>query len=184
MTDGRTCPNGHAVFEGDAYCTVCGARAGSGDAPALRHGQDRYGRGKWIVLGSVVLLLAVAGVGAWVARSTDEDEVRPVPTTAEFCDGYMEFGSRITLIPPASDEYAEELKDAASDFEDVGTPNAMPADAKAGLQISLDAIQDLDDDATQKEMAAIPNQLDIPDRNQLEAFNSYVKETCLGVLER
>ena len=113
-------------------------------------------------------LMLIAGGATACSNSASKED---------FCNGYDDF---IQALADADAEknYGEQLKDAASDFEDVGTPEDIPDDAKEGLEIVMDAIQDLDDDATPDDISNMNEDLSEDDNKKAEAFQEYLAKTC------
>ena len=72
----------------------------------------------------------------------------------------------------------EILKKAAQRIEDVGTPKDIPDDAKEGLQLTLDAIADLPDDASVEDMGAPRGRFSEADKEKTDAFSEYLEKTC------
>ena len=72
----------------------------------------------------------------------------------------------------------EILKKAAKRIEDVGTPEDIPDDAKEGLQLTLDAIAELPDDASAEDMAGLEDEFSEADKEKTDAFSKYLEETC------
>jgi len=95
----------------------------------------------------------------------------------DFCAGYDDF---VQALADADEKknYGEQLKEAASDFEDVGTPEDIPDDAKEGLEIVMEAIQELDDDATLDDVSNLSEDLSEDENKKAEAFQEYLSKTC------
>ena len=88
--------------------------------------------------------------------------------------------------PPArstgeEEDLGEILKKAAKKIEDVGTPEDIPDDAKDGLEVTLDAIEDLPDDASAEDMAGLESELSEDDKKKIDAFSDYLDKTCPDV---
>ena len=114
-------------------------------------------------------LVLVVGTATGCSNSASKEE---------FCDGYEDFIKALVDIDPDAKEYAKKLKEAASDFEDVGVPDDISDDAKEGRDIVLDAIQDLDDDATPEDISNLDSDLSEDDRKKADAFEAYLAKTC------
>jgi hypothetical protein len=72
----------------------------------------------------------------------------------------------------------KEVKDFVNKFEDVGTPKDMPADARAGFELFTGEAKKVKDDASQEDLQAIGTDLSDDDTKKVEAFFTYVGETC------
>ncbi len=76
--------------------------------------------------------------------------------------------------------YARSLKSQAEHFEDVGTPEDIPDDAREGFEIYIDALDDVDaDDLGNPENLKDEYSEDDP---KVEAFFTYQNEICVGDL--
>ena len=114
-------------------------------------------------------LVLVAG-GA-TACSNDASE-------KEFCDGYEDFISALVGIDQEGDNFVEDLKEAASDFEEVGVPGDIPDDAKDGRDLVLETIADLDDDATPQDVQELDKDFSEDEQEKADAFEKYLEDTC------
>jgi len=114
-------------------------------------------------------LVLIAGTATGCSSSASKED---------FCDGYDNFIKALVDIDAESDDYGKKLKEAASEFEDVGTPDDISDDAKEGLEIVLDAIQDLDDDASAEDISNLDADLSEDERKKADAFEEYLAKTC------
>jgi hypothetical protein len=96
----------------------------------------------------------------------------------DFCNGYEDFIKALIGISADEKNYGEKVKDAASKFEDVGTPDDISDDAKEGLEIVFDAIKDLDDDASQEDISNLDADLSKDEQKKADAFQAYLEKTC------
>ena len=113
------------------------------------------------------LVLVAGGATACSGSASKED----------FCKGYDDFLQALADADSEKD-YGEQLKAAASDFEDVGTPEDIPDDAKEGLETVLEAIEGLDDDATPEDIQKLNEDLSEDENKKAEAFEEYLSKTC------
>lgn len=145
----------------------------------------------------VALLLAGGAVAAGVLLTGDDDIDSGGPATAiappddasveDFCDAYTGQLDELSGIDPGSTpaEQAESLVKAlqtyAETLEEVGTPEAIPADAREGFEITLRELGDLDVDDVQQ---AIEDQsgefveLSKDDEEKVAAFDQYATNEC------
>ena len=119
-------------------------------------------------IGMVAASLVLVAGGATACSSSASKE--------DFCNGYEDFIQ--ALIEAEGENYGEKLKDAASDFEDVGTPDDIPDDAKEGLEIVMDRIQEIDDDATPEDVQNLDQDLSEDEQKKADAFEEYLQKTC------
>ena len=130
-----------------------------------------------LALGGV--LLAVPGLMSCGGDDGDgsgdgKDEV----TVEEFCAAAEKFENTFTETDTTNlIEGVEALKDAARELKDVGTPDDIPDDAREGLELTLDKLIALPDDADETDL------MDVLDFNEDEraksmAFEDYLNATC------
>ncbi len=99
-------------------------------------------------------------------------------STDDFCAAFQGFEDDLTGLTGQEENLGEILKKAAQKIADVGTPEGIPDDAKAGLQLTLDALLDLPDDATVEDMAGLEAEFSDADKEKTDAFTKYLAETC------
>jgi hypothetical protein len=96
----------------------------------------------------------------------------------DFCGAFQAFYDDLQKVTGEEDNLGEILKKAAKRIEDVGTPKDITDDAKAGLQLTLDAIDDLPDDASAEDMAGIEQDYTDKEKAKTDAFTEYLGKTC------
>lgn len=96
----------------------------------------------------------------------------------DFCAGYEDFISAVFKVQADDKDYVEKLKDAAAEFEDVGTPGDIPDDAAEGRELVLKAIEDIDDDATPEDIADLESDFSEDEQKKADAFEEYLSKTC------
>lgn len=96
----------------------------------------------------------------------------------DFCGAFQAFYEDLQEVTGEEGNLGEILKKAAKRIEDVGTPKGIPDDAKEGLELTLDAIKDLPDDASAEDMAGIEEDFSDAEKKKTDAFSSYLEETC------
>jgi hypothetical protein len=96
----------------------------------------------------------------------------------DFCAAFQSFYDDLINVGDDEENLGKVLKDAADKIEDVGTPEGIPDDAKEGLGITLDAINDLPDDASAEDIAQIESDFSEDEKEKTDAFNDYLDETC------
>ena len=99
-------------------------------------------------------------------------------STEDFCGAFQAFADDLTDVTGEEENLGEILKKAAKRIEDVGTPKDIPDDAKEGLQLTLDAIADLPDDASAEDMSTLEDEFSEADKAKTDAFSKYLEETC------
>jgi len=96
----------------------------------------------------------------------------------DFCGAFQSFYDDLQEVDGTEDNLGEILKKAAKKIEDVGTPEDIPEDAEDGLELTLDAIKDLPDDASAEDMAGIQEDFSEKDQEKADAFTAYLEKTC------
>src|SRR4029078_9803940 len=80
-----------------------------------------------------------------------------MPTNAskeEFCGNFDALAEDIGKLDPTdSDGALRAARDAVEKMRTTGTPDGIPDDARHGLEVTLDAIDSLADDATVEDLA-------------------------------
>jgi hypothetical protein len=128
------------------------------------------------VLLAMPVLVSCGGDGE--SGSGKEDGDRPAVSAEVFCSAAEKFENTFTETDTTHlDRAIEALKDAARELEDVGTPAEIPDDAREGLELTLDKLIGLPDDAEESDLMAV---LDLTDdeRARSTAFEDYLDATC------
>jgi hypothetical protein len=107
-----------------------------------------------------VTVLVVAGVTAACGAPSDA-------STGDFCEAVDKVSHNAT-------DY-DEMRDAAAELNDVGTPDGISDDARDGFEISMDAFDDSEDE---KDLEQAQEDLSSDEKKKVEAFNSYIDKTC------
>jgi hypothetical protein len=107
-------------------------------------------------------------------KSGDGDKV----SVEEFCSAAEKFENTFTETDTTNlPEGVGALKDAAQELKDVGTPEDIPDDAREGLELTLDKLIALPDDADQTDLMEMLD-LDEDERAKSMAFEDYLDGTC------
>jgi hypothetical protein len=96
----------------------------------------------------------------------------------DFCAAFQGFYDDLTSITGTEDNLGEILKNAAKKIEDAGTPEDIPDDAKEGLELVLDQIDELPDDATADDISGLEGDLTEEEQKKSDAFTEYLNKTC------
>jgi hypothetical protein len=96
----------------------------------------------------------------------------------DFCGAFQAFYDDLSGVTGNEANLGEILKKAAKRISDAGTPDGIPADAKEGLQLTLDAIDSLPDDASSEDMAGLDATFSAADQKKVDAFTAYLDKTC------
>ena len=96
----------------------------------------------------------------------------------DFCGAFEEFYQDLTSVTTDQTDLGKVLKNAAERIRDVGTPEDIPDDAKEGLELTLDAIDELPDDATSEDIEQIEADYSEDEKKKTDAFQEYLEKTC------
>ena len=100
-------------------------------------------------------------------------------STADFCDAYNDLFDRVLGADPTdSAATVRAFKQWAADMADVDAPADMPDDARHGYELFVQQAQDIDEDASLDDLAALGEGLSDADRADGEAFNSWTTDNC------
>jgi hypothetical protein len=114
-----------------------------------------------------------SGSGAKAGGGKDDST-----STEDFCGAFKAFADDLADVTGQEPNLGEILKKAAQRIEDVGTPDDIPDDAKEGLQLTLDAILALPDDASIEDMGGLEDEFSDADKEKTDAFSEYLDKTC------
>ena len=129
-------------------------------------------------LAAATLILVAGGAVGCGGDDGSGGSDEKTASKADFCGAFQAFYDDIQGISGEEDNLGEILKKAANRIEDVGTPEGIPDDAKEGLQLTLEAIDDLPDDATAEDMAGLEGDFSEEDTAKADAFTEYLAKTC------
>jgi hypothetical protein len=100
-------------------------------------------------------------------------------TVEEFCAAAEKFENTFTETDTTNlTEGLGALRDAARELKDVGTPDDIPDDAREGLELTLDKLIALPDDADETDLLDMLD-FDEDERAKSMAFEDYLNTTCL-----
>ncbi len=75
------------------------------------------------------------------------------------------------------------LKSVATQFEQIGPPSDMPAAAQRALQVAIDKIKALPDDATAEEVSKAADDLTDAEKKDQEVLGQYVQDKCMPAIQ-
>ena len=128
------------------------------------------------------LLAVMALLLGFLAGCGDDSSDAPESASVEdFCGVFLDLAQTAQEQgADASDADAIKLlKDLADKLEEVGTPEDMPEDARDGLQLLIDKIKDLPDDATAEDLANVEKDFTEEDKANQEALQTYLADKCV-----
>jgi hypothetical protein len=98
----------------------------------------------------------------------------------DFCANFDALDSDLADMgdDPDPQEAIKTLKEAGDDIEDTGTPEDASDDEREGLQVTLDTIDDIDDDASLDDISKMDDDVSDADQKKMDAFSDYLDKTC------
>jgi len=127
-------------------------------------------------------LVLVAG-GAVGCGDDDDSASDKAASKDEFCGAFQSFYEDLVSLSGEEDNLGEILKKAAKRIRETGTPEDIPDDAKEGLEITLDEIDDLPDDASVEDLSGLDTELSEDEKKKTDAFQDYLEKTCPDIGE-
>lgn len=135
-------------------------------------------------LGTLAASLVLVAGGAVACGGDDGDGGGgDAASKDDFCAAFQGFYDDLTSVTGEEEDLGKVLKDAAQQIKDAGTPEDIPDDAKEGLDLVLDQIDDLPDDATAEDIANLETDLSDDDQAKSDAFTEYLDKTCPDIGE-
>lgn len=131
-----------------------------------------------VALAAASLVLVVGGAAGC---GGDDGDLDKGASTKEFCGAFEAFLKDLTGLTAESDDIGKVLKDAAKEIRDVGTPDDISDDAKEGLELTLDAIDELADDAKAEDIQKMGEDLSEAEKKKTDAFEKYLDKKCPDV---
>jgi hypothetical protein len=124
-------------------------------------------------------LVLVAGGAVGCGGDGGGGDGHGAPSAKEFCGELEDFHTAYANSDPTGDlkGYIRTIKQSAARLGDLGTPDSMPSDAKAGFALTVQRIKALPDDATVDQLAQIGDVSDA-DQKKLDALDDYIGTTC------
>lgn len=136
-----------------------------------------------LIAGFVLVMGSLVGCGGSDSDGGDSADSGSMPTSAskdDFCGNFQGLAEDLAGMDPKSDTASavKALKDAVAKMRSTGTPDGIPDDARHGLEVTLDAIDSLPDDATASDISGLEDTLSDADKKDADAFDSYLSDEC------
>ena len=109
------------------------------------------------------------------ASSGPDDQEQKVTA---FCNVIVGIASQSTQNTSDADAL-KLLKKVGEEFDQIGAPDDMPEDAQRALQLAIDKIKAIPDDATAEEVAKAAGDLTAAQKQDQAALGRYVQEKCM-----
>ena len=101
-------------------------------------------------------------------------------STEDFCGNFEQLAADLAKVSPEDDAAAgvKVLQDASASMRETGVPEDASDDIREGLEVTLDAIDALPEDATVDDIGALEDSFTKDDEEKAGAFDDYLDETC------
>jgi hypothetical protein len=125
-------------------------------------------------------LALVAGTAAGCGGGAAPADAPADASREDFCGVFDEFLKDVRELGEDAEtaDQVKALKDTGERLEEVGTPEDMPEDARQGFELTVQAIAELPDDATDKELDQVQEDFSEEEQEQSDAFDEYLAEAC------
>lgn len=125
------------------------------------------------LLAASMTLVAVSTVGCSSGPPTDA-------SADDFCGTFEKFVDEANSLgeEPDPKDVITALKKVGEELEEVGTPEGIPEDARAGFELTVETIKGLDEDSTLEEIQTLDEDFTDAEQKQSDAFDAYLTETC------
>lgn len=139
-----------------------------------------------VTIASVALVLGgLAGCGGNDDSSSAKDDASSSASSGsgasqeEFCSSFTDMLKGIVSTNQSNvSQQVKTLKQNASDLQDVGAPDAMPDDAKKGLDVFVGAVDKIPDNASMKQLQSLGTDLSPEQDKQGQAFVNWAQTNC------
>lgn len=127
------------------------------------------------------LALAVSGLAG--CGGDDDSDAGGLPRDAssdDFCSAFTTFAKDIEEFAVDADASAavEAMQGFSDDIREVGVPESASDEDAEGLEVTLDAIDDLDSDASIEEISSLDEDFSEAEKEKADAFGDYLEEEC------
>ena len=135
----------------------------------------------------LLLLGLLTGCGSDSSSTAASDEptsgassgaVDQAQKVTAFCNVIVSIASQSTQSTSDADAL-KLLKRVGEQFDRIGAPDDMPEDAQRALQLAVDKIKAIPDDATAEEVAKAAGDLTAAQKKDQAALGQYVQEKCM-----
>lgn len=136
---------------------------------------------KHALLAASLVLVAGATVGCGDGDTSDSEAGAPTDaSTEDFCGTFEDFYDEVReLGADAKDEdVVKALKGIGEKLDEVGTPEDISDDAREGFELTVEAIDGLEDDASQEDIAKLEDEFSEDETKKTDAFDDYLAKTC------
>ena len=126
---------------------------------------------------AVATLALVAGATAGCGASGPPTDASEKDFCGVFEDFYAEMGEM--GADASTSDGIKALKKVAEELKEVGTPEDISDDAREGFELTIEAIESIEDDATEEEIGKLLEEdFSKEEQEKADAFDEYLEKTC------
>lgn len=134
-----------------------------------------------VPMGFLRLATGLLLVGALAVGCAAEEEPEQPSAEELYCQAFRDYYERTSTGGDQGDaEVIASMKIFAAEASRLDLPDSMSADAQAGLRTWIALIDEVPDDATQADVAALGQDLSAEQVEQLDAYYLYSNARCLS----
>lgn len=132
-----------------------------------------------VVAGLVLTMGGLVGCGG----DDGDSESGGLPRDAsseDFCANFEQLAKDLGAFSPDADpaEAITKMQDASEKMRDTGVPESATDDQAEGLEVTLDAIDGIDADASLDDLGSLEDQFSEAEQEKADAFDDYLDEEC------
>ena len=126
----------------------------------------------------------VLTIGGLVACGGDEDSTAGgLPREAsidDFCGNFEQFAQELGELGSSADasQAVTVMQDMSEAMRETGVPESATDEQAEGLEVTLDAIDELDADAAMDDLANLEDSFSESEQEKADAFDDYLDEEC------
>ncbi len=101
-------------------------------------------------------------------------------SSEDFCANFEQLSEDLGGVTPDSDpaDAISTMQDASQEMRETGVPENATDEEAEGLEVTLDAIDELDPDASLEDLGNLEDQFSKSDQEKADAFDDYLDEEC------
>ncbi len=145
-----------------------------------RSGQGRVvGMKTGLVMAGLVLTMGGL-VGCGGDGDSDSGGIPRDASSEDFCANFQQLAEDLGAFSPDADpaEAISKMQAASGDMRDTGVPESATDEQAEGLEITLDAIDDIEEDASLEDLGSLEDAFSESEQEKADAFDDYLDEEC------
>lgn len=101
-------------------------------------------------------------------------------SSEDFCANFEQLAKDLGAFSSDSDpaEAISKMQDASEKMRDTGVPESATDEQAEGLEVTLDAIDGIDADASLDDLGSLEDQFSEAEQEKADAFDDYLDEEC------